>query len=73
MAIYATYLGKRVHVRYRAGETQLPVAGILVGDSGRSIFLEEQFEKSSGVKNFRWEIPYQCIVMVEESSFPQNP
>lgn len=61
MARYSIYLSKRVAVRFRAGENYLPAAGVLVGDSGRSIFLEEHFSKENGVKSFRWEIPYQCI------------
>lgn len=64
MAKYVALLGKRVRVEYRAGEVTLPAIGMLVADSGKSIFLEERFEKSESVKTFRWEIPYQCILKI---------
>lgn len=66
MAMYSTYLRKRVAVQFRAGENSMPASGVLVGDSGRSIFLEEQFTKANGQKSFRWEIPYQCIDRLDE-------
>ncbi len=70
MARYSIYLSKRVAVRFRAGQNYLPATGVLVGDSGRSIFLEEHFSKESGVKSFRWEIPYQCIDHLDEDGVP---
>ncbi len=66
MARYVALLGRRVKVEYRAGDLYLPAVGTLVADSGKSIFLEERFEKSENVKTFRWEIPYQCIVKINE-------
>jgi hypothetical protein len=66
MAMYLRYVGRRVEVHYQAGQTCLPATGTLVADSGRSIFLEEHFAKTSGVKRFRWEIPYACIVGLYE-------
>ena len=65
MARYSALLGHRVEVQYRAGDLLLPAAGTLAADSGRSIFLEQKFEQHGLVKNFRWEIPYQCIVRIE--------
>jgi phage-related protein len=41
---------------------------VLVADSGRSVFLEEHFSRTTGVKQFRWEIPYACIVSLWENS-----
>jgi len=66
MAKYSSLLGRRVQVQYRAGNVNLPASGTLVADSGKSIFLEERFEKSGVVKTFRWEIPYQFIVRIKE-------
>ena len=66
MAAYANYLGKRVELEFQAGEKQLPAAGILVADSGRSVFIEEQFLSSGRLRQFRWEIPYECVVSVTE-------
>jgi hypothetical protein len=66
MAKYVALLGRRVHVEYRAGEVTLPAVGTLAADSGKSIFLEERFEKSESVRTFRWEIPYQCILKMKE-------
>lgn len=70
MARYSIYLSKRVAVRFRAGENSLPANGVLVADSGRSIFLEEHFHKPTGIKSFRWEIPYQCIDQLAEDGVP---
>ena len=64
MAKYHALLGVRVRVEYRAGDVYLPAVGTLVADSGKSIFLEERFEKSESVKCFRWELPYHCIMKI---------
>jgi hypothetical protein len=57
-------------VQYRAGDILLPASGTLVADSGRSIFLEQHLEQHGQMKQFRWEIPYQYIVRLEERSEP---
>ena len=67
MARYSALLGQRIEVHYHAGDILLPATGTLVADSGRSIFLEEHFCQHGRVKNFRWEIPYQCITRLAES------
>ncbi len=51
---------------YRASDIVLPATGNLAADSGKSIFLEESFQQQGNVKTFRWEIPYQCIVNLNE-------
>jgi len=66
MARYSAFLGRRVEVQYRAGDILLPASGTFVADSGRSIFLEQSFMQRGQHKHFRWEIPYQCIVRLEE-------
>ena len=68
MARYSAFLGRRVEVHYRAGDILLPASGTLVADSGRSIFLEQHLEQRGQMKQFRWEIPYQYIVRLEERS-----
>src|ERR1700738_2469113 len=68
MARYSSLLGRRVEVHYRAGDILLPASGTLVADSGRSIFLEQHLEQRGQMKQFRWEIPYQYIVRLEERS-----
>ncbi len=70
MARYPALLGRRVEVTYRAGDIFLPATGTLVGDSGKSIFLEEHVQQHGTAKNFRWEIPYLSIVRLEECSAP---
>src|ERR1700681_97009 len=70
MARYSSFLGRRVEVHYRAGDILLPASGTLVADSGRSIFLEQHLEQHGQMKQFRWEIPYQYIVRLEERSEP---
>ena len=66
MARYSSFLGRRVEVQYRAGDILLPASGVFVADSGRSIFLEQNFEQRGKHGHFRWEIPYQCLVRIEE-------
>src|SRR6202790_4238557 len=68
MARYSDFLGGRVEVHYRAGDIVLPASGILVADSGRSIFLEQSLVQRGQTRHFRWEIPYQYIVRLEEQS-----
>lgn len=51
---------------YRAGDIVLPATGNLAADSGKSIFLEESYKQQGSVKTFRWEIPYLCIVHLNE-------
>ena len=66
MARYSGFLGHRVEVHYRAGDIVLPASGTFVADSGRSIFLEQSFLQHGQPRHFRWEIPYQYIVRLEE-------
>src|SRR5262249_54604789 len=70
MARYSAFLGRNVEVQYRAGDICLPASGTFVADSGRSIFLEQHYEQCGQQKNFRWEIPYQCVVRLEEAELP---
>lgn len=66
MARYSALLGRRIVVTYRAGDIILPATGNLAADSGKSIFLEESYKQKGSIKTFRWEIPYQCIVEMNE-------
>jgi len=66
MARYSSFLGRRVEVQYRAGDIILPASGMFVADSGRSIFLEQHLEQRGQHKHFRWEIPYEYLVRIEE-------
>jgi hypothetical protein len=70
MARYCEFLGRRVEVHYRAGDILLPASGTLVADSGRSIFLEQHLIQRGQQKHFRWEIPYQYIVRIEDKPEP---
>src|SRR5258708_88193 len=67
MARYSAFLGRRVEVQYRAGDILLPASGTFVADSGRSIFLEQNFEQRGKHKHFRWEIPYKFVGAIEEN------
>jgi hypothetical protein len=71
MARYSALLGRRIQVRYRAGEITLPATGTLAADSGKSIFLEESYHQLGQVKTFRWEIPYPSILELGE--MPEGP
>ena len=66
MARYSGFLGLQVEVQYRAGDILLPASGKFVGDTGRSIFLEQNLEQKGQHRHFRWEIPYPCIVRLSE-------
>jgi hypothetical protein len=68
MARYSAFLGFQVEVQYRAGDILLPASGTFVGDTGRSIFLEQNFEVRGQRRQFRWEIPYQYIVRIAEKT-----
>jgi hypothetical protein len=73
MAQYSALLGRRIQVTYRAGDIVLPATGNLAADSGKSIFLEESYQQKGSVKTFRWEIPYMCIVHLNECAEIPNP
>src|SRR5258707_3931296 len=73
MARYSDLLGSRIQVTYRAGAIVLPATGNLAADSGKSIFLEESYQQKGSVKTFRWEIPYMCIVHLNECAEIPNP
>jgi hypothetical protein len=73
MARYSAFFGRRVEVQYRAGDILLHALGAFVADSGRSIFLEQHFEQHGQQKNFRWEIPYQYIIRIEEKPEASAP
>jgi hypothetical protein len=66
MARYSDLLGRRIVVTYRAGDIILPATGNLAADSGKSIFLEESYMQRGNLKTFRWEVPYMCIVELNE-------
>ena len=65
MAAYSHYLNVTVTVWYRLGDILLSARGVFVGDSGRSIFLEQHLELRGRRNYFRWEIPYGNIHSVE--------
>jgi hypothetical protein len=71
MARYSALMGQRINVTYRAGDVVLPATGTLAADSGKSIFLEEHYKQKNGVKTFRWEIPYPCIIQL--GGCPEGP
>jgi hypothetical protein len=73
MARYGAFLGLQVEVQYRAGDILLPASGTFVGDTGRSIFLEQSLEQRGQHRHFRWEIPYPCIVRLAEKPEPVAP
>jgi hypothetical protein len=73
MARYSSFLGRKVEVQYRAGDIVLPASGTFVADSGRSIFLEQHFELRGQTRHFRWEIPYQYIVKLQDKIEDATP
>src|SRR3989442_15670661 len=78
MLRYSGFQGRKIKVQYRASDSFLAATVTVAADSGRSIFLEESFIQRGKEKHFRWEIPYQCIVRIEErpavpEPVPPNP
>jgi hypothetical protein len=74
MGRYSSLVGKRVEAHYRAADIQLSAVGILVSDSGKSIFLEDRFSLGGREKTMRVEIPYQFVVRVSEThAEPSRP
>ncbi|HMC27271.1 MAG TPA: hypothetical protein VKM56_05685, partial [Verrucomicrobiae bacterium] len=73
MARYSAFLGRAVEIQYRAGDIRLLACGTFVADSGRSVFLEQHYEQYGQLKNFRWEVPYHCIVRLEEAEMLRAP
>jgi hypothetical protein len=67
MASYAQFMGRKVTVSYRVGDVLIPASGTFVGDSGRSIFLEQHLEQRGRMSYFRWEIPYPYIHRIAEA------
>jgi len=65
VAAYSDYLGATVTVQYRLGDVVLSATGVLVGDSGRSIFLEQHLEQGGKRNCLRWEIPYLNVHAIE--------
>jgi hypothetical protein len=65
VAAYSHYLGATVIVQYRLGDIHLSATGVFVGDSGRSIFLEQHLEQHGKRNYFRWDIPYGNIHSIE--------
>jgi len=68
MTPYSSLLGKRVEAHYRASDLQLSAAGTLVADSGKSIYIEDQYLQNGREKKMRLEIPYHFIFRVIEKS-----
>ena len=63
-----------MEAHYRAADIQLSAVGILVSDSGKSIFLEDRFSLGGREKTMRVEIPYQFVVRVSEThAEPSRP
>jgi hypothetical protein len=66
MKRYQHLIGTRLEVQYRAGEYHLSTAGILVADSGKSIFVQENFCSGGKPKTLRVEIPYSYVIRITE-------
>lgn len=70
MARFSSFLGRRVRVHYLAAASPVPSVGVLVGDTGRAIFLEDPVAQRSTLKQLRWEIPYHCIAGLDHDDEP---
>ena len=72
MAAYSHYLNASVTVWYRLGDIVLSATGVFVGDSGRSVFLEQHIEQRGRRNYFRWEIPYGHIHSIETGNIVET-
>lgn len=72
MAAYSHFLGSAVKVQYRLGDVVLSASGTFIGDSGRSVFLEQHLEQRGKRNYFRWEIPYPYILRIEPAAAPAD-
>jgi hypothetical protein len=68
MERYSALVGKRVEAHYRTGDIHLSAVGVLVSDTGKSVFLEERFSKDGKDKTIRVEIPYEYILRIALAS-----
>lgn len=68
MGRYSALVGKRVEAHYRTGDIHLSAVGVLVSDTGKSIFLEERFSQNGKDKTIRVEIPYEYVLRIAEVS-----
>jgi hypothetical protein len=73
MAHYPSLIGKRVRALYRAGDLYLTACGSLVGESVRSVFIEDRFSQNGKEEMFRIEIPHRCLLRIAESKPRSNP
>lgn len=67
MERYSTLVGKRVEAHYRTGDIHLSAVGVLVSDTGKSVFLEERFSQGGKDKTIRVEIPYEYVLRIAEA------
>lgn len=73
VARYKSLIGKQIEISYRAGDIHLPASGVLMADSGLSVYLEDRFVQRGKQKTLRLEIPYQCIMSLRETSSTSAP
>ena len=67
MERYSALVGKRVEAYYRTGDVHLSAVGVLVADTGKSVFLEEHFAQGGKNKTIRVEIPYEYVLRIGEA------
>jgi hypothetical protein len=66
MTQYGHSLGKDVRVEYRAARAIHSSCGRMVRDTGDSIIIEERFDAHGNSKTARIEVPYNCVIHLEE-------
>ncbi|HVB57371.1 MAG TPA: hypothetical protein VNE63_13235 [Candidatus Acidoferrales bacterium] len=65
---YSAIVGKRVEAHYRASDSRFSAVGVLVSDTGTSIFIEERLSQGGRQKTFRVEIPYEYVLHIAEAT-----
>ena len=57
-----------MEAHYRTGDIHLSAVGVLVSDTGKSVFLEERFSQGGKDKTIRVEIPYEYVLRISETN-----
>lgn len=66
MPSFASLVGKRVEVSYRAQDIHMCVTATLTRDSGDHIHLQDRFTQSGRENTLRIAIPYCAVLRIRE-------
>ena len=73
MTRYTSLLGRRVELVYRFRSIEMFVSGVLLGDSGDSILIEQHADQYGSLPKFQLAIPFSWILRLNESNPDRTP